>query len=152
MKVKVRVKQKTQKTTTVVDDAEDRPAVGARHHHLRQVERDCGTSQDPGYDMTRDGQFAMDAETFRGLLQALQSNANEISRSEICKTTFDHAYLTAAQLGAVLDLFRNEITRLEVAQAAAPRVVNPLQALGFASKWKNSISAQEYTQLMASQR
>jgi hypothetical protein len=52
----------------------------------------------------------------------------------------------------LLDLFQNEISRLEVAKVAAAHVVNPQHALGFSSKWQNSISAGEYTDLISEQQ
>ncbi|MFP2929527.1 DUF4476 domain-containing protein [Pyxidicoccus sp. 3LG] len=113
--------------------------------------RNCGTGEDPGCTMRRDGQHAMDAETFRGVMQALKSTANEITREEMAEKMFKRNYLTAKQFGLVLDLFNNEITRLDVAKNAAPHVVNPQHSLGFASKWNNSISGDEYVELMSAQ-
>lgn len=113
--------------------------------------RDCGTGEDPGCTMRRDGQFAMDAETFRGVLQSLKNTANEITREEMAEKMFRRNYLTAKQFGRVLDLFSNEITRLDVAKNAAPHVVNPQHALGFSSKWNNSISGDEYIEIMTAQ-
>jgi hypothetical protein len=110
--------------------------------------RDCGTPSDEGCTMRRDGQFAMDATTWRGFYQSLKSESNEIVRQEKAEKMLKRVYLTAAQFGLVLDLFNNEITRLEVAKEAAPHVVNPQHALGFSSKWKNSISGSEYTDII----
>ncbi|MDC0714682.1 DUF4476 domain-containing protein [Stigmatella sp. ncwal1] len=115
------------------------------------VYRDCGTQRDPGCSMSRDGQYAMDGETFRGFMKALKSQANEISRQEMTEKMLKRQYLTAIQFGQVLDLFANEISRLEVAKFAAPHVVNPQHALGFSSKWRNSISAEEYTEMISEQ-
>jgi hypothetical protein len=110
--------------------------------------RDCGTPSDEGCTMRRDGQFPMDASTWRGFHQSLKSENNEIVRQEKAEKMLTRVYLTAAQFGLVLDLFRNEITRLEVAKVAAPHVVNPQHALGFSSKWRNSISGSEYTDII----
>jgi hypothetical protein len=114
--------------------------------------RDCGTGRDPGCTMTRDGKYAMDAETWKGFYQSLKSQPNEISREEMAAKMLKRHYLTAMQLGLLLDLFQNEITRLDVAKNAATHVVNPQHALGFSSKWKNSISAEEYTEMIAEQQ
>jgi hypothetical protein len=114
--------------------------------------RDCGTGRDPGCTMSRDGKYAMDAETWRGFYQALKSQNNEITREEMTEKMLKRNYLTAAQLGMLLDLFNNGITRLDVAKVAAPRVVNPQHALGFSSKFPNSISAGEYTDLISEQQ
>lgn len=114
--------------------------------------RDCGTGQDPGCTMARAGQFAMDAVTFQGFMTSLRANRNEITRAEVAETMVANGLLTALQLGQVLDLFSNEITRLDVAKNAAPKVVNPTHALGFSAKWSNGILGQEFTQVYASQR
>lgn len=113
--------------------------------------RDCGTGEDPGCTMRREGQFAMDAETFSGVLKSLKSTANELTREEMAEKMFRRNYLTAKQFGQVLDLFKNELTRLDVAKNAAPHVVNPQHALGFSSKWKNSLTGDEYIELMTAQ-
>lgn len=114
--------------------------------------RDCGTGRDPGCTMMRDGKYPMDAETWKGFYQSLKSQPNEISREEMTEKMLKRNYLTAAQLGLLLDLFPNEITRLDVAKNAATHVVNPQHALGFSSKWQNSISAEEYTELISEQQ
>lgn len=114
--------------------------------------RDCGTGNDPGCTMARDGKYAMDADTWSGFYQSLKSQPNEITREEMTEKMLKKNYLTAKQLGLVLDLFNNEITRLDVAKFAASHVVNPQHALGFSSKWRNSISAGEYTEIISEQQ
>jgi hypothetical protein len=115
--------------------------------------RDCGAvANDPGCTMMRDGKYPMDAETWRGFYQSLKSQPNEISREEMAEKMLKRNYLTAAQYSLLLDLFVNEISRLDVAKTAASHVVNPQHALGFSSKWKNSISAEEYTEMIAEQQ
>ncbi len=143
---------------------EDEPAP-TRHRdheeerHVRRREprpapgfRDCGIPRDPGCTMMRDGQYPMDAEVFKGFMQSLKAQHNEISREEMAQKMLKRHYLTAAQYGQVLDLFANEITKLDVAKFAAPHVVNPQHALGFSSKWHNSISGEEYTEMIAEQQ
>jgi hypothetical protein len=118
-----------------------------------QAYRDCGVvANDPGCTMMRDGKYPMDAETWRGFYQSLKSQPNEISREEMAGKMMKRNYLTAAQYSLLLDLFQNEITRLDVAKTAASHVVNPQHALGFSSKWQNSISAEEYTEMIAEQQ
>jgi hypothetical protein len=147
MNVKVKVKTtKTTTTTRTQDDAPPPPPAGSIYG------RDCGTGSDPGCTMRRRGELPMDAETFSGFLQALKGTANEITREEQANDMLASNYLTALQLSKVLDLFQNEITRLDVAKVAAPKVVNPKHALGYASKFQNSIRGSEYTKLMAAQR
>ena len=121
--------------------------------HVREIQsepsfRDCGTRSDEGCTMRRDGQLPMDASTWRGFYQSLKSENNEIVREEKAGKMLKRVYLTAVQFGMVLDLFQNEITRLDVAKMAVPHVVNPQHALGFSSKWNNSISGSEYTDLI----
>lgn len=130
------------------DDNQD----GARGNSMSEMFRNCGTvTNDPGCTMRRDGQLPMDATTFSGVMQSLKGVSNELTREEMAEKMFKRNYLTALQLGKVLDLFQNELTRLDVAKQAAPHVVNPQHALGFSSKWKNSISADEYVELMSGQ-
>jgi hypothetical protein len=110
--------------------------------------RDCGTGDDEGCMVRRDGQLPMDAGTWRGFYQSLKSEQNELVREEKAGKMLKRVYLTAAQFGRVLDLFPNELTRLDVAKVAVPRVVDPQHALGFSSKWDNSINGSEYTDLI----
>jgi hypothetical protein len=118
-----------------------------------QAFRDCGVvANDPGCTMMRDGKYPMDGETWRGFYQSLKSQANEISRQEQAEKMLKRNYLTATQYGLLLDLFVNEITRLDVAKNSASHVVNPQHALGFSSKWKNGISAEEYTEMISEQQ
>jgi hypothetical protein len=136
---------------THVTETRRGPRMEPRHEAPVAAEpssRDCGTRADEGCLMRRDGQYPMDASTWRGFYQSLKSESNEIVRQEKAEKMLTRVYLTAAQFGLVLDLFRNEITRLEVAKVAAPHVVNPQHALGFSSKWRNSISGSEYTDII----
>lgn len=142
MNVNVRVKTKTRVTREVTEE-QLAPA---------PLRADCGTGDDPGCTMQRGGHRPMDAETLRGLLEALGSNGNEINRFDIAKTTLQTEYLTAKQLGLVLDLFDNEIYRFDVAKLAAPHVVNPKHAMSLSTKFNNSIYATDFTKLMVSQR
>ncbi|HEY1086515.1 MAG TPA: hypothetical protein VGE37_02430, partial [Archangium sp.] len=118
-----------------------------------QQARDCGMGpQDPGCMMSRNGLWAMDATTWNGFYGALRGQNNEIVRQQMCNDMLRNQALTALQLGMVLDLFNNELTRLDVAKTAASRVVNPMHALGFSSKFRNSILAQDYVSVMSAQR
>lgn len=127
------------------DDDDDRPrAVPAKMN----VRRDCGMgADDPGCSVYRGGQLPMDREAWQGFIGALRANPNEILKVDSVKSVVSNNVLTARQLGAILDCFRNEILRLDAAKAAAPRVVNPQHALGHASKFQNSILAGDYTRL-----
>lgn len=130
------------------DDHQD----SARGNSMSEMFRNCGTvTNDPGCTQRRDGQLPMDATTFNGVMQSLKGVSNELTREEMAEKMFKRNYLTALQFGKVLDLFQNELTRLDVAKQAAPHVVNPQHALGFSSKWKNSLTADEYVEVMSGQ-
>jgi hypothetical protein len=74
---------------------------------LQDAFRDCGTGNDPGCTMTRRGHLPMDADEFQGLLQALRSNVNELERQDMIKSALGDSFVTAKQLGKLLDLFQN---------------------------------------------
>ncbi|RKH13315.1 DUF4476 domain-containing protein [Corallococcus sp. CA053C] len=155
----VRVRGGTTTTTETRTETRTTTHSGRGHGETVQVRevqsepsfRDCGTRSDEGCTTRRDGQFPMDASTWRGFYQSLKSESNEIVREEKAGKMLKRVYLTAVQFGMVLDLFNNEITRLDVAKVAAPHVVDPQHALGFSTKWNNSISGSEYTDLITEQ-
>jgi hypothetical protein len=117
-----------------------------------QAARDCGTGNDPGCTMMRDGKYPMDGATWSGFYTSLKAQKNEISRQEMAEKMLKRSYITAAQYSLLLDLFMNEISRLELAKSSAPHVVNPQHALGFSTKWQNSISAEEYSEMISEQQ
>lgn len=110
--------------------------------------RDCGTGQDPGCVLARNGQLPMDADAFNGFVGSLKGNPNEILRQEMAEQVLQDSYVTAKQLGVVLDQFQNEILKLEVANTAAPRVVDPKNAIGLSSKFRSSIHQSEFVKVM----
>jgi hypothetical protein len=130
---------------------EEPQAVPARGFASEPAFRNCGTGEDPGCTMRRDGQLAMDAETFQGVMKSLKAVSNELTREDMAEKMLKRNYLTAKQFGQVLDLFNNELTRLDVAKNAAPHVVNPQHALGFSSKWSNSLTGEDYIEVMSAQ-
>lgn len=115
--------------------------------------RDCGTGpNDPGCTMSKNGQLPMDAATFTGVLKTLRAQRNTITREEMATKMLARNFLTAAQLGLIIDAFADHgITQLDVAKSAAPNVVNPQHALSHSTKFTNSISAEEYVEVMAAQ-
>lgn len=116
------------------------------------VQRNCGTGpNDPGCMMVRDGQFAMEAATYQGFLASLRANRSEMLRLQMASNMLAANYLTAAQLDPMLDLFASEMMRLDFAQRAAPRVVNPQHAIGLSVKFRSSMMQTGYTQVMAQQ-
>lgn len=116
------------------------------------VRRDCGTGpNDPGCMMIRDGQFAMEAATYQGFLQSLRANRSEMMRGSMANSMLENNYVTAAQFEPMLDLFNSEMMKLDFAQRAAPKLVNPQHAIGFSVKFRSSMMQSGYTQLMAQQ-
>jgi hypothetical protein len=114
--------------------------------------RDCGTGpNDPGCGLMRNGVVAMDAQVFTGFMRSLRAVMNEITREDMCEKMLARNGLTAMQLGQLLDLFNNEITRLDVAKTAAPRVVNPQHALELSTKFNNSFNAEEFVEIYSGQ-
>jgi hypothetical protein len=116
------------------------------------VRRDCGTGpNDPGCMMMRDGQFAMEAATYLGFMQSLRANRSEMMRGSMASSMLENNFMTAAQFEPILDLFNSEVMKLDFAQRAAPKLVNPQHAIGFSTKFRSSMMQSGYTQLMAQQ-
>jgi hypothetical protein len=112
--------------------------------------RDCGTGpDDPGCQVSRGGARAMDGAAFGGMMQGLQANPNEIIRKDMAKRMIGANLLTARQLGMVMDLFMNEILRMEVAKFAIPRVIDREHAYGLSAKFQNTIMAGEFTEALS---
>lgn len=115
------------------------------------VARDCGTGADVGCNMMRDGRYPMDGVTFGGFMRSMQGNTSEMMRMQTAQSMFGAHYVSAIQFGLMLDLFSSEMFKLQVAQAGAPRVVNPQHAIGYADKFSSNMNRTAYTQLIASQ-
>lgn len=116
------------------------------------VARDCGTPADAGCEMQRGGHWAMDRDTFNGLLQSLRGNSSDLTKADMCRAVLGNNWITAKQLGLVLDFFSSDLIRLDVAKVAAPHTVNPQHALGLSSKFRSSLLQADFTRLMADQR
>ncbi len=114
-----------------------------------QNSRECAGSDDPACGMTRNGQMVMAPASFAEFTASLRRTMNDITREEMALNVFSKTVLSARQYGIVMDLFSNELTKLEVAKRLAGQVINPQAALGFGSKFQNSILASEYTQAIA---
>lgn len=115
--------------------------------------RRCGAGpDDPGCGWRKNGVLPLDEDAYLGLLEALKSEANELSRRDlVLMIAGPNERLTALQLGPILELFTNELTRLEVAQALAPRLVNPKAALRHAALFRNSFSRRDFVEAMTRQ-
>jgi hypothetical protein len=83
---------------------------------------------------------------------SLRGTMNEITRYQMLESLFGNQGVTAVQMGLLMDLFNNEITRLDVARFLASRVVNPQHTLGFSTRFQNSILGQDFVDTMAQQR
>ena len=116
------------------------------------VVRDCGTGpNDIGCGMSRNGRWPVDGAAWPGMYASLRGTMNEITRNQMLESMFGNQGVTAVQMGLLMDLFNNEITRLEVAKFLASRVVNPQHTLGFSTKFRNSILGQDFVDTMAQQ-
>ncbi len=116
------------------------------------AQRDCGTGpNDPGCGLARNGFVAMDATVFNGMMTSLRNVMNELVREDMFDKLISRNGLTALQLAQVLDLFRNEITRLDIAKKAANHVVNPQHALGLSTKFGNNFYAEEFVAVYSGQ-
>jgi hypothetical protein len=114
--------------------------------------RDCGTGQDPGCSMQRAAHWAMDGETFSGFYQSQKSTSSDLARADMCRSVLGNNWITAKQLGMLLELFNSDLVRLDVAKVAAPHTVNPQHALGLTSKFRSSLLQRDFTALMSQQR
>jgi hypothetical protein len=91
----------------------------------------------------------MDGEAFRGLKLSLQGTPNELQRRDMVLATLQAQLLASAQLGELLDLFRNEVLKWEIAQAGVPRLVDPARGYALADKFHNGIYREQLTQLIS---
>jgi len=113
--------------------------------------RDCGTGKDdPGCNTPRNGVLPMLGERYTPGLKALTSEPNELVRQDLVTSLVGKNTLTTRQFKAFLDLFDNELVKLEVARAYAPKVVDPDRALGHAVTFQNGLLKKEYMALFGS--
>jgi hypothetical protein len=116
-------------------------------------ERDCGTGlDDPGCMTTRGGDLPMDRRVFEGFVQALRGTLSESTRVTMVSDMMRARFITARQLGALMDLFIGENNRLDAVRSAMPHVVDPANAAGYATKFISAGRQREFNQLVASQR
>ena len=69
----------------------------------------------------------------------------------MAKCTLKSNWLTARQLGLILEQVLTEIKRTNVAKFAVPRLVVSSHAYGFSSKFENCIYQSDFIKLFASQ-
>ncbi len=116
------------------------------------VVRDCGTGEDAGCSMVRNGITPMDRDTFLGMMTALKANRSEFTRAEMAINIVNTSGLTAKQLGLVMDLFSSEFTKMDLVKKVVARLVNPQHALGLSVKFNSSFNQGDFTKLMTQQR
>lgn len=129
------------------DDRDDRRA-RPREDARPVVRRDCGTGEDPGCNLALAGHLPMDATAWSGFVASLKANNSDILKLDLVRQVMRDNYLTAKQLGPVLDCFLSELIRVDAARAAAPHVVDRAHALGHAAKFHSSIMASDYMKAM----
>jgi hypothetical protein len=122
------------------------PAVMVRTQ--RALPRDCGTGSDPGCDLVRFGRYPMNGAAFGGLMTALRATRSDLTRESIATKGIGNNLITAAQLGVVMDAFSSDLSRLDVVKAVASNVVDPEHALQHSTKFRSSLSSEDYVGLM----
>jgi hypothetical protein len=121
-----------------------------RREDRRDAKLDCGTGDDDPGCVKRGGRSPMDAGQFAGMMTALKATSNELVKKDMALTMLESSPITARQFGQVIAMFGNELTRMEVVRERAGQLVDPKNALGFASTFNNSLIAQEYVQVISS--
>lgn len=114
--------------------------------------RNCGTGEDPGCNLNWAGHYAMDRDVFAGFVSSLKGNNSEFNRLDMAKDVLGNTFVTAKQLGVLMDLFNSEFNRLELVKHAAGKLINPQHALGLANKFNSSFNQKEFTRLMTEQK
>lgn len=117
------------------------------------AERDCGTGKDdPGCNTPRNGNLPMLADLYLGIFENLKATRNELVRKDMIVQTLEKQYVTARQFTAILDLFNNELVKMDVARAGAPKLVDPVRAIAYGPKIRNSLTRQEFLTLINEQQ
>lgn len=104
---------------------------------------DCWTRDDPGCGETRDGHNPMDRATFQAFIDTLRKEPNGLVKEEMCERAFKDHYLTVRQLISILGHFTNGLTKQDVVEHAAARVVDPKNAFMLKSAFTNAITGGE---------
>jgi hypothetical protein len=94
----------------------------------------------------------MDRPTYEGFMISLKNTVGEMAKRDMCRSVFQNRYLTARQLGLVMDSFISEYDKFEVAKFAAPRVVDPGNALVLSTKFISQQKKRDYMALMSAQQ
>ena len=91
----------------------------------------------------------MDASAFDALAATLRTTGSEIDKREVLLATVRRTRIDAAQLMQLLDLFRSEVTKLQVVRGAVARVVDPRDVLAYGPRLRSSASRVELARIIA---
>lgn len=95
----------------------------------------------------RSQQAIADAD-WDALVSTLRATSSEISKRNMLAAAARSNYFTAQQLMQALDLFRSEVTLLQVARAMVPRVLDPNHALGYGARMRSSVNRERLVKLL----
>jgi hypothetical protein len=95
------------------------------------------------------GPQPMSPQAFAGFYQALRNSMSDFSKKDMCASVLPRNWITAAQLGQILDLFMSDFSKMDVAKIAAPRMIDKQNALGLASKFVSTFSQRDFVALMS---
>ncbi len=116
----------------------------------RSIEkRDCGTGDDPGCNMQRNGEYPMDASAFNAMLTALKSTPAEPARVSMTRSMVASKLITAQQLGLIINLFRSETQALDAVRGTAHRVVDRDNLTVNVTRFRSTPNKTTYTKIIA---
>jgi hypothetical protein len=94
------------------------------------------------------GPRAIAGDDWDALVSTLRATSSEISKRNMLVAAARAHYFTAQQLVQALDLFRSEVTLLQVARAMVPRVLDPNHALGYGARMRSRINRERLVKLL----
>lgn len=98
--------------------------------------------------VARDDHRALGDEKWAALMSTLRATSSEISKRDMLTSSARSNYFTARQLVQALDLFRSEVTLLQVARAMVPHVIDPSNALGYGARMRSNINRERLVKLL----
>jgi hypothetical protein len=109
---------------------------------------DCGTGfDDPGCNFTRPNK-PMTRGELDALMAAMRNARWEAQRVDALRENLGPRFLTARQLGMILDLFRQDPLKLEAARVAVPRLVDPQNAAALTSRFLSPDMQRDFRALL----
>ena len=113
--------------------------------------RDCGTgNDDPGCNMQQNGEYPMDGAGFNAMLTGLKVIPAEPQRVNTVRSTVASKWLTAQQLGMIIDTFRSETQALDAVKASIHRVIDRDNLSVNVAKFRSTANKMAYSKLIAS--